>query len=54
MHPGLLIGSLANLIMIEQARRHGAEVTFRDYVRTGIPVTAISLGILAAWIFLRG
>ncbi|MDZ4197816.1 MAG: SLC13 family permease [Kiritimatiellia bacterium] len=46
----LTIGSLANLILIEQARRHGVVITFRDYVRTGIPVTLLSLGFLALWI----
>jgi Na+/H+ antiporter NhaD/arsenite permease-like protein len=50
----LTIGSLANLIMIEQARRHGANLTFRDYIRTGIPVTLLSLLILAGWIALIG
>jgi Na+/H+ antiporter NhaD/arsenite permease-like protein len=37
------LGSVANLIVIEQARRAGIEISFFDYVRVGLPVTALTL-----------
>lgn len=46
----LTIGSLANLIVIEQARLHGTEIRFRDYARCGIPVTVANFVILLGWI----
>ena len=40
-----VVGSIANLIVIEQARRRGIEVTFREYLRIGVPVTILTLAI---------
>ena len=38
-----LIGSVANLIVVEQARAHGApRVTFTEYLRVGVPVTLLT------------
>jgi len=39
------LGSVANLIVIEQARRAGVEVSFWTYLRLGIPVTLLTLTI---------
>ena len=47
------IGSMANLIVIEQARPFGIHVGFLDYARAGILVTAANLAVLAWWIALR-
>ncbi|MEJ5358675.1 MAG: SLC13 family permease [Desulfobacterales bacterium] len=44
------IGSIANLIVIEQAAAAGVTISFRDYVRVGVPVTLLSLVLLALWI----
>jgi Na+/H+ antiporter NhaD/arsenite permease-like protein len=43
-----IVGSIANLIVVEGARRHGVTVRFSDYARIGIPVTlaTIATGIL--------
>lgn len=49
----ITIGSLANLIVIEQAQRHNVEISFRAHARIGIPVTLGSLAVLAAWILLH-
>jgi Na+/H+ antiporter NhaD/arsenite permease-like protein len=46
----ITIGSIANLIVIEQAAACGVEITFREHARAGIPVTVASLAVLAAWI----
>jgi Na+/H+ antiporter NhaD/arsenite permease-like protein len=40
----VLVGSIANLIVVEQARRAGIEIGFRDHLRIGLPVTLVSLG----------
>ncbi len=49
----LTIGSMANLIVIEQARCYGITIGFRAYARTGLVVTAANLAVLFAWIWLR-
>jgi Na+/H+ antiporter NhaD/arsenite permease-like protein len=50
----ITIGSIANLIVIEQARQVGIRISFAEHARVGIPVTLASLVILAAWIALIG
>ena len=40
-----VVGSIANLIVIEQARRHGVNVTFVEYLKVGVPVTIITIAI---------
>ena len=49
----ITIGSIANLITIEQAKEFGVKISFRDHARLGIPVTVASLAVLAAWIAFR-
>ncbi len=49
----ILIGSIANLIVVEQAAVEGIEISFREHARTGIPLTLFSLLILAGWILLN-
>lgn len=48
-----VVGSIANLIVIEQARLRKVNVTFADYLRVGVPITLITLtintAILAFW-----
>lgn len=41
-----LIGSIANLIVVEQAREFGIEIGFREHAGVGIPVTLLSLAVL--------
>ncbi len=45
-----LLGSVANLIVVEQARRQGAEIGFRDYFRVGAPLTIVTLALGAWWL----
>jgi Na+/H+ antiporter NhaD/arsenite permease-like protein len=45
-----ILGSVANLIVVEGARREGVTISFRDYVRVGIPVTISTLLIGIAWL----
>jgi Na+/H+ antiporter NhaD/arsenite permease-like protein len=46
----ITIGRIANLIVIEQAAACGVNISFRAHARVGIPVTIVSLIVLAAWI----
>jgi Na+/H+ antiporter NhaD/arsenite permease-like protein len=46
----ILIGSIANLIVAEQARAFGIRISFREHARTGVPVTLASIAILLAWV----
>ena len=48
----LLLGSIANLIVAEQALHFGIRISLRDHAVIGIPVTLVSLLILIGWIAL--
>jgi Na+/H+ antiporter NhaD/arsenite permease-like protein len=43
----VLVGSIANLIVAEQADRLGIRFGFREHVATGLPVTLVSLALAA-------
>lgn len=45
-----LLGSVANLIVAETARRHGVELTFWEYLKVGLPVTILSIFAGIAWL----
>jgi Na+/H+ antiporter NhaD/arsenite permease-like protein len=47
----ITLGSIANLITIEQARQYGIRISFWDHARVGIPVTLVSLGITLLWVW---
>jgi len=40
-----LAASVANLIVVEQARHRGVHVGWRDYLKVGLPVTVLTLGL---------
>jgi len=44
----VLVGSIANLIVVEQAARAGVTIGFRDHLRVGLPVTLVSLLVALA------
>ncbi|MFN2357839.1 MAG: anion transporter [Desulfotignum sp.] len=44
-----LLGSIANLIVVEQAQAHGIRISFLQHAAVGIPVTIASLLILTGW-----
>jgi Na+/H+ antiporter NhaD/arsenite permease-like protein len=48
----LIVGSIANIIVVDAARRHGIEIGWRRHARVGIPVTAVTLAIAAGWLWL--
>jgi Na+/H+ antiporter NhaD/arsenite permease-like protein len=43
-----MLGSIANLIVIEGARRRGHVVTFWEYTRVGVPLSLITI-VMGAW-----
>jgi Na+/H+ antiporter NhaD/arsenite permease-like protein len=50
----LIVGSIANIIVIEQARRLGVQIDGLTHRRVGVPVTLATLAIAAAWLALLG
>ena len=46
----ITIGSIANMIVIEQAAACGVTISFRDHARVGIPLTLVSFAVLVGWI----
>ena len=45
-----VLGSVANLIVVENARKGGVTVTLTDYCRVGVPVTLLTLAIGVTWL----
>jgi Na+/H+ antiporter NhaD/arsenite permease-like protein len=48
-----IVGSIANIIVVDAARRRGIALDWRSHARTGVPVTLVTLAITAAWFALR-
>jgi len=48
-----IVGSIANLIVVDQAERLGVAISWRDHARVGIPVTLLTLAIAAGWLWIR-
>jgi Na+/H+ antiporter NhaD/arsenite permease-like protein len=48
-----IVGSIANIIVVEQAARLGVPITWRQHARVGVPVTLVSLVLAAGWLMLR-
>ncbi|MEX8492389.1 SLC13 family permease [Sphaerotilus sp.] len=49
----LIVGSIANLIVVDAARRCGIVIDWRRHARTGVPVAVVTLGIAAGWLAAR-
>jgi len=47
-----ILGSIANLIVVQKAAARGVEISFWDYFRVGAPLTVITLVIGAFWMSL--
>lgn len=46
----VIFGSLAGIIVAEQARDHGVRIGFAEFSRAGLPTAVLTLGLAAAWI----
>ncbi len=47
-----VLGSIANLIVVQKAARSGIAISFWDYFRIGAPLTLITLALGALWLWL--
>lgn len=50
----LVVGSIANIIVIDQARQLDVRITWNEHARIGVPVTLATLAIAAVWLWLFG
>jgi Na+/H+ antiporter NhaD/arsenite permease-like protein len=48
-----IVGSVANIIVVGAAHRHGIQIDWRRHARVGVPVTLITLAIAGGWLALR-
>jgi Na+/H+ antiporter NhaD/arsenite permease-like protein len=48
----VVFGSLAGIIVVEQAARRGAPVSLAEFSRAGVPVSLISMLVAAGWLLL--
>jgi Na+/H+ antiporter NhaD/arsenite permease-like protein len=49
----LIVGSIANIIVVDAAARRGIRIDWRRHARTGVPVTLATLAICAASLWWR-
>ncbi len=47
----LLVGSIANLIVVERAATVGVRLSFADHARAGIPIALLSMAVAVAWLY---
>jgi Na+/H+ antiporter NhaD/arsenite permease-like protein len=47
-----IVGSIANIIVVDQAARLGITIDWRTHARIGVPVTLVTLALAAAWLAL--
>jgi Na+/H+ antiporter NhaD/arsenite permease-like protein len=45
-----ILGSIANLIVVEQAARRGVTIGFWDYMRVGAPLTVATILVGVLWL----
>ena len=45
-----LLGSVANLIIAETARAQGVKLSFREYLRAGVPITLVTILVGVLWL----
>ena len=48
-----IVGSIANIIVVDQAARLGVRIGWRQHARVGVPVTVVTLALAAAWLWIR-
>ncbi|NML15885.1 anion transporter [Azohydromonas caseinilytica] len=48
-----VVGSIANIIVVDAAARHGVAIDWRTHARIGVPVTVASLAVCAGWLAWR-
>ncbi len=48
-----LLGAVSNLILVDTAEKHGVSIRLGDFVRYGLPITAITITVLLGCLFFR-
>ncbi len=48
----IIVGSVSNIIVVQQARELGVDISFRDFARIGVPVTLAAMAGLLIWVAL--
>jgi Na+/H+ antiporter NhaD/arsenite permease-like protein len=48
-----IVGSVANIIVVDAAARHRVVIDWRTHARVGVPVTLATLAVAAAWLAVR-
>jgi Na+/H+ antiporter NhaD/arsenite permease-like protein len=49
-----IVGSIANIIVVDQAARMGVRIDWKAHARVGAPVTVVTLGLAASWLWIVG
>jgi len=49
----LIVGSIANIIVVGAAQRRGIAIGWKEHARVGVPVTLATLAVAAGWLWLR-
>ncbi len=50
----LIVGSIANIIVVDAAAEQGIRIDWRSHARVGVPVTLATLGVVALFLWWRG
>jgi Na+/H+ antiporter NhaD/arsenite permease-like protein len=48
----IIVGSVSNIIVVQQAREQGVAISFREFARLGVPVTLAAMAGLIGWVLL--
>jgi Na+/H+ antiporter NhaD/arsenite permease-like protein len=48
-----IVGSIANIIVVDAAARRGVRIDWRTHARVGVPVTLATLLVVAGYLALR-
>ena len=45
-----VLGSVANLIVVENASREGVAISFWEYCKVGVPLTVLTVALGVVWL----
>ena len=49
----IIVGSIANIIVVDQAARNGVRIDWRTHAKVGVPVTLATLAVAGLWMLVR-
>ncbi|MCC7406833.1 MAG: hypothetical protein IT442_02100 [Phycisphaeraceae bacterium] len=49
----IIVGSIANIIVVTLAADMGYRITWKEHARVGVPITLATLGVAGAWLWVR-